>query len=174
MIAMAFPSPGRLMPWLSAIWERWLPWAGMIVTGPLVDFWGGTVQQYCDKHDWKLNEIYGAVFNFSAIELGGLIALYALLVSDTPTTKRLRRTRSFQKYVSYVRFGINIAFIVALSSIPALVTNPRLGAWDGVSTLCSAAWYAISVGMLLALYRVVVIVRVVVEPDSEDPWRPTS
>jgi hypothetical protein len=97
-----------------------------------------------------------------------------LLVSDTPTTKRFRPTRSFQKYLGYVLFGINIPLVVSISSIPALVIKPKLGVWDSVSTLYASTWYAISVGMLLALYRVITVARVVIEPDPEDPWRPSS
>jgi hypothetical protein len=54
MNTLALPHFDRLTSRISAMWERWMPWLGMIATGVLMDRWGGMIQNYCNRRDWAL------------------------------------------------------------------------------------------------------------------------
>jgi hypothetical protein len=129
------------------------------------DYFGRYLQSFCDGKAWHLDQIYSAIFSYSAIQIGGLLALYALLLAETNTTRRLGRTASFRRYVGFVKAGIFNASLTSFVSIPILIVSPVLGAPLAPSTLAAALWYGLSISMFFGLLRVTSVAQILIEPS---------
>lgn len=154
---MSAPSPStRLSQRARARVERHGPLIGGIVSAGLVIAYGGDVQQLAASREWELKEVYGAMFNLSAILCGALGTLYGLLVaSTTPFIDKIRSTRSFRRYLGYVRSAIGLSFASALYAVPILVTKPQLGGPWEMGTIGIAGWAGVVIAMLCAFVRIV-------------------
>jgi hypothetical protein len=151
--------------WLKLKAERHTLKLSFLLAFGAFDYFGRYLQNFCTEKSWHLDQIYVAIFSFSAIEIGGLLALYTLLLAETPTTRRLGRTKSFRRYVGFVRTGIWISGATAVVSIPFLIVAPELGAPLTLTTLVTAIWYGLSVPMFFGLFRIMSVIQILVEPD---------
>lgn len=145
--------------------ERHAGKLSFLISFVLSDAFGGKFQAFCSSHEWHLDQLYGAIFGFAAIEIGCLLALYTLLVGDTPTTRRIGNTRSFKRYVTFVRAGIWISGATALVSIPILVVTPVLSSPFDPRTILASIWYALAISMFAALFRVISIAQMLIEAN---------
>lgn len=153
------PAPEPSAPWTQraqARLERHGPFLGGILGAGLVIAYGADLQNLAASREWELKEVYGAMFNLSAILCGALGTLYGLLVaSTTPFIDKIRSTKSFQRYLGYVRSAIGLSFASALYAIPILVTKPVLGGPSEMGTIGIAGWVGVVIAMLVAFVRIV-------------------
>jgi hypothetical protein len=165
MTQVAVESPvGQITNKLHVFLEYHAAKSSFVVAFLVCDLFGHVAQAFSDARLWHLDQLYGAVFGFSAIEIGSLLALYALLVSDTPTTRRLGNSKAFLQYLKFVRVGIWLSGITALFSMPILVISPTFKAPWAASTITASLWYGLSFAMFAALFRVVSIAPLLIEP----------
>lgn len=159
---------------LPVIVERWTPLLFAVFGTVAALAFGDDVERVCKAHNWQFGDVYGAVFNFAAIVVGGLFAAYALLVVDTTSAlRRVRRTRTFGRFLSFVRVGIGLSILLSCVSVPLVVVKPSFlapQAWEG---LAAALWAGLTLAMLASVLRVAGTVRLLTEnADVEDGWGP--
>jgi len=148
--------------------EANLPALTGVVVLALVLWLGPDLQALTDANRWQLSEIYGAIFNLSAILCGALASVYSLLVSSTnKTIDRIRPHPAFTAYLGFVRAAIGYAFIVAVGSIPLLIVKPALISWSDPGTAVAGVWAAGAAAMLAAAFRVLSTARLLFEARGE-------
>ena len=159
---------------LPAVIERWTPML-IIVSGTLLALaFGDDVERLCNARKWQFGDVYGAVFNFAAIVIGGLFAAYALLVVDTTSTlRRVRRTRAFNRFLSFVRAGIGLSILLSFVSVPLVVIKPSFLAQEAWEGLVAELWAGLTLAMLVSVLRLAGTVRLITEDaDFEDGCGP--
>lgn len=151
---------------LAVKFERWWPTLFGLLGVIVAAFWGDDVEKFCIDRGWIFSELYGGIFNFAAIAVGGLLAAYALLATDTTKALRqMRRTRTLARFMGFVRYGIGVSLLLAAWSIPMIVVKPSFLKNDVFQYALACAWVGLVVALVAAVARVFGTIRTLTQSD---------
>ena len=149
--------------------ERWAPALAAAAGAMMAITFGAEVEQFCRARSWQFSEIYNAVSSFAAVIVGGLLAAYALLIVDTTSTlRKVRRTKAFARFLSFMREGLGLSILLACVSVPLVVIKPSFLAADRWEPIAAALWLALTFAVIASVVRVVGTIRLLTEEDDND------
>lgn len=148
-----------------SVWiEVWWPTVAGVCGAASAAMWGSAVEGLTASRGWAFSELYGGIFNFSAIAVGGLMAAYALLLTDTTETLRhLRRTRTLSRFLAFVRYAIGTSLLLSVWSLPMLVVKPSFRSGELVQLLLACVWTGLVFALIAGVIRIFATIRALTE-----------
>lgn len=121
-----------------------------------------------------MNNLYTAIFDWSAIQTGCLFAIYGFVAGKSDGfIGAIRHTITMQQYNSYLKRAIVIGFVLTVVSIPLIVTNFNLDAAPPIWYSVVAAWFSLFVWAFFAFARVAFVFGILVR-TRDNPSRPAG
>ena len=135
--------------------ESWGPLiAGGLSFAALLLWRGAVVSQFAD-HGWKAEGLYGAVFNWAAIQTGFAFGVYGFVAGKTGGfIDAVRGTVAMGRFHRYVKAANVLGFVLTVLSIPLLVINPDLKAATPFVYAVVSAWFALFVWAFVTFLRI--------------------
>ena len=92
-------------------------------------YWRSEIVSQFTNHGWKAEGLYGAVFNWAAIQTGFAFGVYGFVAGKTGGfIDAVRGTVAMSRFLRYVKAANTLGFVLTVLSIPLLVINPDLKA----------------------------------------------
>ncbi|MCC2981265.1 hypothetical protein [Sphingomonas sp. IC4-52] len=119
-------------------------------------------------HKIQPSNLYGAIFNWSAIQVGFAFGVYGFILSKSDGfVGEVRGTIAMKRFITYVRRGTLGGFLLTIASIPITAIGPDPAATKFAFYLLTA-WFALFVWTFLAFIRIAFgFGRLVSVPDRE-------
>ncbi len=135
--------------------EGWGPIAiGALTFGALLYLREDVVSQF-QSQGWKAEGLYGAVFNWAAIQTGFAFGVYGFVAGKTGGfIDAVQNTIAMGRFLRYVKAANVLGFVLTVASIPLLIANPDLKApSDWVYGIVSA-WFALFIWAFVTFLRI--------------------
>jgi hypothetical protein len=135
--------------------ERYYPLAGGIATALAWWLWGVHLVEFSESHNWHLDQIYTAMFGFTAVTTGFLGTFYGTIQSmTTGFISRIRDTTVLRVFLRYTKNAIIVGFVSSLISMAMMVVAPLPRICPSWESAASSIWMLVSVWAVLGFYRV--------------------
>lgn len=106
----------------------------------------------------QISNLYGAVFNWSAIQSGFVFGIYGFVISKKDGfVGDIAEGLSFPRFVRYTRGAYLLAMILTIVSLPLIVVEPSVGLPLSSNYLLISGWFALFVWTFFAFLRVAFI-----------------
>lgn len=104
---------------------------------------------------WEVSSLYGAVFNWSAIQTGFAFGVYGFVVGKNDGfVQEIRDKLAMQRFLAYVRRANIGGFALTVISLPLTISNPALVDPNSPVFLIVLAWFCLFLWTFLAFLRV--------------------
>ena len=104
--------------------------------------------------DWQASSLYGAVFNWSAIQTGFAFGVYGFVVGkNSGFIKEIRDVKPMKRFLGYVKRANVGGFLLTIASLPLTITNPPVSG-SGPLFAAIVAWFGLFVWTFAAFLRV--------------------
>ena len=132
--------------------------------------WGGSVVGALRDGTISVDGLYGAAFDWSAIQTAFGFAIFSFATSYTGDfVAKLRETKAYQVFISYIMNAMTSGFILTGTSIPFLVFQPKPEHWLSVSYFLMSMWLSLFTYSVASFYRVGRIMWIIARtPDKND------
>ncbi len=111
---------------------------------------------------WKLDNLYAAVFDWSAIQTGFLFAVYGFVVGKADGfIAEIKRTKAMDRFINYTKRANFIGFSLTLVSIIFIVVSPSINSGASWVYFIITAWFSLFVWAFLAFLRVAYIFGII-------------
>ena len=134
--------------------ERHGPLAASLLTVGLLLWFRDALLLRLNEHNVQMQNLYGAVFNWSAIQVGFAFGVYGFILTKTDGfVGVVRETLAMIRFVRYVRRGTAGGFLLTITSVPVAAISPN----PASSPLCFyglAIWFSLFVWTFLAFIRI--------------------
>lgn len=125
----------------------------LIVLALLIGFRSHLLQQLATQNVQPTN-LYGAVFNWSAIQVGFAFGVYGfILAKNDGFVGAMRKSIAMERFVVYVRRGTIGGFLLTIASVPIAVVSPSPSSSSWTFYIL-AAWFSLFVWTFLAFIRI--------------------
>lgn len=131
-------------------WEKWHPPALAAATTTALWLWGFPLAQQAVERQWKVDELYTAVFNIAGIYTAFLFTFYSFIATtDRGFIGRSKDSRYYRQTVNYTISALVLGGALCVLTLPILVIEPDLrshagrvvaSSWVGLSVWASAAF----------------------------------
>ena len=136
-------------------WERAYPCVIGAAAGAAWLMWGHDVVCVSNANGWHLDQMYTAVFGFTAVTTGYLATFYGTIQSmSSGFVHRIRGTRVLALFLKFIKAAIKIGFVCAVLSAVMMILVPLPADRYSWPNLSSAVWIFISVWAIVSFYRV--------------------
>lgn len=106
----------------------------------------------------KISNLYGAVFNWSAIQSGFVFGIYGFVISKKDGfVGDIAEGLSFPRFVQYTRGAYLLAMTLTVVSLPLIVLEPSIGLPLSRNYWLISGWFALSVWTFFSFLRVAFI-----------------
>lgn len=155
--------------------ESWGPLiVGAISFASLQLFRGDVVSQFA-AHGWKAEGLYGAVFNWAAIQTGFAFGVYGFVAGkNTGFIEAVRGTVAINRFLRYVKAANILGFLLTVLSIPLLVANADLKAPTTFVYLLVSAWFSLFVWAFVTFLRIAYTFGRISSVKDADPFHPAG
>lgn len=118
-------------------------------------YWQGTViAQNFAPGKWQVSSLYGAVFNWSAIQTGFAFGVYGFVVGkNSGFIKEIRDIKPMKRFLGYVKRANVGGFLLTITSLPLTITNPQVTG-TGILFAVVVLWFGLFVWTFAAFLRV--------------------
>lgn len=117
--------------------------------------WRGDVVSQFAENGWKAEGLYGAVFNWAAIQTGFAFGVYGFVVGKTGGfIEAVRETVAMRRFLHYVKAANVLGFVLTVLSIPLLVINPDLKTPSTAAYVIASAWFSLFVWAFVTFLRI--------------------
>lgn len=160
MAVTEVPSP-------SQIWERVYPCTFGVIAGAVVlIFWPGGYL-FAEANHWKLDVLFGAGFEFSAVATSFLFTFYTfVLTAERGFIARMRRSVYFGMLIDYTMNALRLGAIFAIASLLMEVFEPHPAVrWD-IPCIAWSLWSFLAVWTLAAFVRTTIIFAAFASADT--------
>lgn len=104
---------------------------------------------------WQVSSLYGAVFNWSAIQTGFAFGVYGFVVGKNDGfVKEIREKLAMRRFLAYVRLANVGGFALTVMSLPLTIANPSIRDQNSTVFFVVLAWFGLFVWTFLAFLRV--------------------
>jgi len=143
------------MAGLSAKWERWYPIGAGATSLIVVYLFGDSLIAAVGQKRINAQALYGAVFNWAAIQAGFTVGIYALLVGHAGEfITRIKGTAAFERFLGYIENAAVASFVLATLTVPMIALEPDIVRKNSVGFISFSVWLALFVTTFLAFVRV--------------------
>lgn len=140
------------------------PAAGALVCFLLLAAYKPLLVSLAVEKQISLNNLYGAVFDWAALQTGFLFAIYGFVAGKTDGfIGEVRNTRSMARYNVYLWRAIAVGFLLTLASIPLIVTQYEVKPDEPVRYYAMALWGALFIWAFLSFARVAYIFGILIK-----------
>ena len=117
--------------------------------GPLI------VAKFAAVDGWDISSLYGAVFNWSAIQTGFAFGVYGFVVGKSDGfIKEIRDTLAMRRVMGYVKRANIGGFLLTIFSLPLTVSSPLISGTHTVWFFVLLIWFGLFVWTFLAFLRI--------------------
>lgn len=103
---------------------------------------------------WQAASLYGAVFNWSAIQTGFAFGVYGFVMGKSSGfIAEIRDERPTKRFMGYVKRANIGGFLLTILSLPLTIVNPPVTG-QGVSFFLVVAWFGLFVWTFAAFLRI--------------------
>ena len=135
--------------------ESWGPFLIGVATFGLLLYLRGTVVEQFAQQEWKTEGLYGAVFNWAAIQTGFAFGVYGFVAGKSGGfIEAARGTIAMDRFMRYVKAANVLGFVLTVFSIPLLVVNPDLKAPSAAVYAIVGAWFSLFVWAFVTFLRI--------------------
>lgn len=135
--------------------ERFGPLLSFVITVTAIALNRNTIVAQFVAERWTTENLYSAVFNWSAIQTGFAFGVYGFVVGKSDGfIEALRDTfamRRFLRYVATANFG---GFLLTIVSIPLTIANPSLVTGGDATFWVVTLWFGLFVWTFFAFLRI--------------------
>lgn len=104
---------------------------------------------------WQVSSLYGAVFNWSAIQTGFAFGVYGFVVGKNDGfVQEIRDKLAMRRFLSYVRRANVGGFVLTVTSLPLTIANPAISDRHSVLFFVLIAWFCLFLWTFMAFLRV--------------------
>lgn len=104
---------------------------------------------------WQVSSLYGAVFNWSAIQTGFSFGVYGFVVGKNDGfVQEIRDKLAMHRFLGYVRRANIGGFALTVASLPLAIVNPPIADPGSIIFLAILAWFWLFLWTFLAFLRV--------------------
>lgn len=104
---------------------------------------------------WQISSLYGAIFNWSAIQTGFAFGVYGFVVGKNDGfVQEIRDKLAMRRFLGYVRRANIGGFALTVLSLPLTIANPALVSQHSLVFLLVLAWFGLFLWTFLAFLRV--------------------
>lgn len=113
------------------------------------------VEKFKPSGGWQVASLYGAVFNWSAIQTGFAFGVYGFVVGKNDGfVQEIREKLAMRRFLKYVRRANVGGFILTVASLPLAITNPAISNPRSLLFLVIVAWFCLFLWTFFAFLRV--------------------
>jgi hypothetical protein len=135
--------------------ESWGPLLAGGLSFAALLYWRDEIVSQFANHGWKAEGLYGAVFNWAAIQTGFAFGVYGFVAGKTGGfIEAVRGTVAMARFQGYVKAANVLGFVLTVLSIPLLVTNPDLTAPTSAAYAVVSGWFALFVWAFVTFLRI--------------------
>lgn len=107
------------------------------------------------SNGWQASSLYGAVFNWSAIQTGFAFGVYGFVVGKNDGfVKEIRDLLAMQRFLGYVRRANVGGFALTIFSLPLTIVNPSVSDGNSLLFIGILGWFGLFLWTFLAFLRV--------------------
>lgn len=104
---------------------------------------------------WQVSSLYGAVFNWSAIQTGFAFGVYGFVVGKNDGfIQEVRELLAMKRFLGYVKRANVGGFLLTITSLPLTIANPKLVVPGSPSFILVLLWFGLFIWSFLAFLRV--------------------
>lgn len=93
------------------------------------------------EDQWKIETLYSAVFDMSAMAAAFLFAFYTFAkTSDSEFIKDVRATPAFREFMDYLVSAVFVTAAVAVMTVPMMILTPTPKVYFTVSYFAVVVW----------------------------------
>jgi hypothetical protein len=104
---------------------------------------------------WQVSSLYGAVFNWSAIQIGFSFGVYGFVAGKNDGfVQEIRERLAMHRFLGYVRRANIGGFALTVASLPLAIVNPPISDPRSLLFLVIVVWFSLFLWSFLAFLRV--------------------
>ncbi len=113
------------------------------------------IEKFEIENGWQVSSLYGAVFNWSAIQTGFAFGVYGFVVGKNDGfVQEIREKLAMRRFLGYVKRANIGGFALTVTSLPLTITNPALSDHKSLLFLIVLGWFSLFLWTFLAFLRV--------------------
>lgn len=149
----------RVQGWrLSLDAEAWLPTASWVVVFVAILLWGDSIVAALAAKTINLISLYGAAFNWAAIQAGFTIGVYAFALGHGGDfLQKVRKTQAFTMFTRYIETAAVLSFFLAVITIPIIVAEPAPTSSNSLVFYFINFWFSTFIATIASFWRVAYI-----------------
>jgi hypothetical protein len=143
---------------ISALFEKHYPALGAVVAVAGAFYFAPTLVATLAEQKWSLANLFGAAFDWSAIQTAFIFGIYAFVLGyNGEFLSQVRDSAPFQHFLRYAWQAIMHGFLLTISSIPLMVIEPQVTSPYGLLFTIVSIWFGLFVMAVLSFFRVAYI-----------------
>lgn len=104
---------------------------------------------------WKSAGLYAAIFDWSAIQTGFSFGVYGFVLGrGGGFIEKIKDTKAMSRFLSYIKRANIAGFMLTISSIPLIITEPSVSAPLNWIYGIIAVWFSLFVWSFLSFLRI--------------------
>lgn len=116
---------------------------------------GEIIAQFEPGTGWQVSSLYGAVFNWSAIQTGFAFGVYGFVVGKNDGfVQEIRERLAMRRFLGYVRRANIGGFVLTVASLPLAIATPPITDARSVVFGAVLVWFSLFIWTFLAFLRV--------------------
>ncbi|WAC24731.1 hypothetical protein [Blastomonas sp. SL216] len=141
---------------IALVIEQWAPLVLSVGSAIAISLWAPSiVDQFTPEGGWSVVNLYGAIFNWSAIQTGFAFGVYGFVVGKNDGfVQEIRDKLAMRRFLAYVRRANVGGFLLTVTSLPLTIANPPITTAYSPMFFIVLAWFALFVWTFLAFLRV--------------------
>ena len=113
------------------------------------------IARFTQSEGWQASSLYGAVFNWSAIQTGFAFGVYGFVVGKNDGfVQEIRDRLAMHRFLAYVRRANVGGFILTVTSLPLTIINPAISNPSSPLFFAILAWFCLFLWTFLEFLRV--------------------
>lgn len=113
------------------------------------------VERFSPAIGWQASSLYGAVFNWSAIQTGFAFGVYGFVVGKNDGfVQEIRDKLAMRRFLGYVKRANVGGFLLTVVSLPLTIMNPAIENPTSLQFFMIVAWFCLFVWTFFAFLRV--------------------
>jgi hypothetical protein len=136
--------------------ERFAPLA-LAATSVALLYWfsAEVVAKFEPEDGWQAENLYAAVFNWSAIQTGFVFGVYGFVVGKSDGfIREVRETIAMRRFLGYAQRANIGGFLLTIWSLPLTVVNPPVSDENHAVFVSLLIWFGLFVWTFLAFLRI--------------------
>jgi hypothetical protein len=134
--------------------EGYIPAMTALIVSALIFYCSGSISERFSCGLWKSSNLYSAIFNWAAIQIGFSFGVYGFVLGKSSGfIFAARNTIAMRNFLKYVRAANLAGFLLTVASIPIIVWDPKLVKPMSTSYVLVTLWFGLFSWSFLSFLR---------------------